>query len=150
MYEARYRAEGKVRGRTFALLAEADAFLKTTRHAVQTGDYIAPEAGRVTFGQVAEAWFAGKQQANRKARTLAGYRHILDSWLARWRSRPVGTISHLGVQRLLTDLGGKKPQTVRNVSNVLRGVLDEAVDAGYRRDNRPRSAPPRTRGRRTG
>jgi integrase len=135
VYEARYRAEGKVRGRTFATLTEADAFLKTTRHAVHTGDYIPPEAGRVTFGDVAAAWLGGKQRANLKARTLDGYQHVINSWLARWATRPVGSITHLEVQQLLTDLSERKPQTVRNVFNVLRGVMDEAVDAGYVRAN---------------
>lgn len=135
-WEARYReADGTRRARVFASEDEAKQFLKTVQYRVQTGDYIAPEAGKVTFGLVAEAWFASKQQANRKARTLDGYRNILDSWLARWDKRAVGSITHLDVQRLLTDLSGKRPQTVRNVFNVLRGVMDEAVDAGYLRAN---------------
>ncbi len=135
-WEARYREkDGTRRAKTFRTEEEAKAFLKTVQYLVQTGDYIAPEAGKVKFKDVADAWFASKQQANRKARTLDGYRHILESWLARWDKREVGSITNLDVQRLLADLANKRPQTVRNVFNVLRGVLDEAVDAGYLRAN---------------
>jgi integrase len=58
-------------------------------------------------------------------------------WCSRWNDRAISSISYADVQELIDDMvkAGRRPQTVRNVFNVVRGVLDYAVDAGYIRTN---------------
>jgi len=133
-YEARYRdPDGKQRGRSFTTEKEAASFLKTVLYAKEVGDYVAPEAGRTTFGEVADAWLLSKQ--NLKPRTRQEYRMVLNSWLARWNARPIATIRDGDVAALMADLAARSPQTQRNVFNITRAVFTRAVRLKYVRTN---------------
>lgn len=134
VYEARYRdPDGRQRGKTFSSEDEAKGFLKTVTYAVMTGDYLPPEAGRITFGEVADAWLLSKQ--NLKPRTRQEYGVVLNSWLARWRTRPIATIRDADVAALMADLAARSPQTQRNVFNITRAVFARAVRLKYVRTN---------------
>jgi len=60
-WRARYRnPEGRDRSRNFDRKIDADRFLVSVEHSKQTGSYIDPSAGKVTFKSYAENW-RGKQ-----------------------------------------------------------------------------------------
>ena len=134
VYEIRYRARNDAGGwqqfsATFGSKDIAAAVLDERKAARRMGTHITPAKGRSTFGDLAAQWLDSKE---RKARTLKGYRHILDSWLAPWRHRPVAGLTYDDCQAVLVAMrkAGRHGQTVRNVYNVMRGVLDEAVASG--------------------
>lgn len=138
VYEARYRTkDGRQVGRTFPSLEAAEAFLVEQKHRVRSGDYIDKDKANTPWATVADQWLASKKVKGRKERTLRGYRHTLDSWCAPWDDWPIASIGYEDVQALVVMMNdaGKAPQTVRNVFNVVRGVLGYAVKAGYTRTN---------------
>ncbi len=143
VYEVRFRAtEGdrvRQRARSFDTEDEAKAFLASIKHQVQTGDYIDPALARKTWATVAGEWQEQKATSGVKPRTLRGYDFTLTSpkWCSRWDDRTISAVTYADVQGLINEMvaAGRKPQTVRNVFNVVRGVLDFAVDAGYIRTN---------------
>jgi integrase len=60
-WRARYRnPEGRDRSRNFDRKIDADRFLVSVEHSKQTGSYIDPSAGKITFKSYAENW-RGKQ-----------------------------------------------------------------------------------------
>lgn len=138
VYEARYRAkDGKQVGKTFPTLEAAEGFLIDQKHRVRAGEYIDKSKANTPWSVVAEQWMNSKRLKGRKARTLKGYQHTLDSWCSDWDDWPIASIGFDDVQALIVRMvdDGKAPQTVRNVFNVVRGVLGYAVKAGYTRTN---------------
>jgi integrase len=141
VYEVRYRANEsgvvRQRARTFATEDEAKAFLATVKHQVQTGDYIDPALARKTWATVAAEWQEQKATSGKKQRTLRGHGFTLTKWCSRWDDQAISSVTYADVQGLINEMveAGRRPQTVRNVFNVVRGVLDYAVDAGYIRSN---------------
>lgn len=58
-WQARYRdPQGKQLKRSFSRKSDAERFLTGVEHGMLTGGYVAPEAGRRTFSDYAEAWKA--------------------------------------------------------------------------------------------
>lgn len=138
VFEARYRTKGGDQvGRTFPTLEEAEGFLIDQKHRVRAGEYIDKSKATTPWSVVAEQWMNSKRLKGRKARTLKGYQHTLDSWCAAWDDWPIASLGFDDVQALIVRMvdDGKAPQTVRNVFNVVRGVLGYAVKAGYTRTN---------------
>lgn len=138
VFEARYRTKtGEQVGRTFPTLEEAEGFLIEQKHRVRAGEYIDKSQANTPWSVVAEQWMNSKRRKGRKVRTLKGYQHTLDSWCSDWNDWPVGSIGFGDVETLIARMvdEGKAPQTVRNVFNVVRGVLSHAVKAGYTRAN---------------
>lgn len=135
VYEARYRTkDGGQVGKTFSSLEEAEAFLVEQKHDVLRGTHVSKVAASTPWTTVAQQWMGSKRIEGRKARTLKGYQHILDSWCSDWDDWPVGSIKTADVQALVERMvdEGRSPQTVRNVFNVVRGVFDYALNvAGY-------------------
>lgn len=132
VYEIRYRArdehgEWRQFSATFESLDEAHEALDERRASRHRGTHVTPSRGRTTFGDVAELWLEAK---DRKPRTIKGYRHILESWLKPWRHRQVATLTYDDCQAIVNAMrkANRNAQTVRNVYNVMRGVLDEAVE----------------------
>ena len=138
VYYARYRTKDRQQvGQTFTTLEEAEAFLIEQKHRVHRGTHIDKAKQKTSWSTVAEAWMKAKEMKGRKARTLKGYQHILDSWCAPWDDYAIGSIEFGDVQALIESVTekGRSPHTVRNVFNVVRGVLGYAVRAGYLHQN---------------
>lgn len=129
-WEARWReADGTERARTFTTEDEAKAHLEDVRHGLRRGTYVSPVHSRTPLRTVAAAWLT---VAERKPRTEETYRLLIDKWLGPWMDRPVGSISYGDVTALVARMRdeGRKPQSVRNVVNVLNGVMEHAVADG--------------------
>lgn len=135
-YEARWweadpvTGEKRVVGKTFHTEEEAKGHLDDVRYAKRHGTHATMRRQRTEFRVVAEEWLRSRE---RKPRTVKVYRHMLDTWLAPWMRRPIGTITYSDVAAVMTAMRdtGRRPQTIRNVFNVAHGILSEAVDAGY-------------------
>lgn len=128
-WEARYRdPTGRQRTATFDRKGDAQAFLASTENDIQRGGWRTPEAGRLTFAEVATAWL----QANpaKRATTLSR-----DTTVVRVHLLPL-----LGSMRLdqlrpsdmkaTVDAMAKRglaPRTIRTNYGVLRAILAWAV-----------------------
>jgi len=119
---------GKQKARTFRTKKEANAYLAEVEGSLNKGTYVDPHAGRVTFGNFATRWLAGRDvEARTEERTLSLLRtHILPKW-ADW---PLSKIDYMAVQEWVTDLGRSlAPATVAKCYGVTLMVLRTAVRA---------------------
>ncbi len=74
---------GQERTKVFERKPDAQAHLNGVTADIQRGEYVDPTKSAATFGPVAEQWLATK--SHRNAKTLAGYRSLLDTLvLPRW------------------------------------------------------------------
>jgi integrase len=97
----------------------------------------ASSAGRVAFGEVAEAWYQSKA-VRVKGKTLEGYRSLLDTQvLPKWEHTAVGDIDWQSIQKWIGELSKTKPtrrktdglsaSRVVQCYHVFRAVLGYAV-----------------------
>jgi integrase len=102
-----------------------------------TGTYASRSAGRVAFGEVAEAWYQSKA-VRLKGKTLEGYRSLLDTQvLPKWEKTAVGDIDWQSIQKWVGELSKTKPtrrksdglsaSRVVQAYHVFRAVLGYAV-----------------------
>jgi len=77
-WEVRYRTPERrtTRKRGFTSKRQAQDFAAAVEVEKMTGSYVAPSAGRITLGEVAEKWFTSK--VNLSASTASRYRSALD------------------------------------------------------------------------
>jgi hypothetical protein len=74
-----YQGRRQTAPRTFAAKADAVAFLSTRETGILRGEWAAPSAGKVTFGEFAGKWLEG--QVHLRPRTAELYRYLLRSHL---------------------------------------------------------------------
>jgi integrase len=128
---ARWRdPDGRDRNRAFRRRVDAERFLTTVEHSKASGSYVDPAAGRVTFGDQAARWRAGKVAL--KPSTLASYDSLLRSHvLPRWGRVPLNRVTHEAVVVWVAELSAKRsPSRTRQAFVVLSQVLDSAVKGG--------------------
>jgi len=96
--------------------------------AVETGTYVDPRRSRLTVGELAATWLAGK--VNLKPTTRARYENVLEVHvLPRWAAVPLVRVAHGDVQAWLAELAatGLAGASVRKAHVVLSGILGLAV-----------------------
>jgi len=153
-WQVKYRdANGKQRSRSFTRKADAQRFRHQVEHAHDRGQVINPDAGRISFSTLAEAWWEGKRIADRKPSTIAGYRSLLDRLLLpAFAGQPVGGITYDDVVQVAGTWGHLSASRRRAALMVLAQVLDLAITRGHVQANVARlvdqpTLPPRTRHR---
>lgn len=107
------------RTKVFERKPDAQAFLNALTADIQRGDYIDPKKSRVTFGTVAEDWFATK--AHRKPKTLAGYRGLLDTLiLPRWGNTALKLVDYQSLSKWIGGLSvdGSQRETPLSASRI--------------------------------
>lgn len=128
-WRGRFRnGEGKDVQRTFARKADADRWVREQLAAVETGTYVDPHAGRVTFSEYAAAWL-GTQHTRERTQTLQESRvrlylnPVIGALLLRQIRR-----SHLVeiVRRCSVDLG-LSPLVTKYALATGRAILDSAM-----------------------
>jgi integrase len=155
-------ADGSRIGKTFSSLtygtrrkarAAADDWLGAERKAMAAGTWVdprrpaAPDLSRITVAEVAEQWASTWQRRKLGAKTIEGYRNLLDGRvLPYWGSKRVGDITSQQVNVWVDGLcdeaprpGNHKvktgtklhPTTIKRSYAVLRSVLKQAVVLGY-------------------
>ncbi|OBJ12096.1 hypothetical protein A5624_11590 [Mycobacterium sp. 1482292.6] len=87
--------DGKPHAKRFRIEADAKAWSDMERGRVVTNQWVSPDVGVDVFQVVAERWYTTKQGAQRKPKTLIGYRSILDTLvLPRWGDTPMKEIAY--------------------------------------------------------
>jgi integrase len=117
---------GRQRSKTFKTRREANAFLAEVEAALNRGVYVAPDGGRIRFGDYAEKWLANR---NNERATIARDESIMRNHvLPRWGTVPLARIDHSAVQAWVTGLGDRlAPATVAECYRLASGVLRSAV-----------------------
>ena len=128
-WEVRYRTPERTttRKRGFTSKRQAQDFAATVEVEKMTGSYVAPSAGRITLGEVAELWMQGK--VNLSASTRARYRSALDVHiLPAFRSTPIADLTRERLRRWVTAMTAtSSAATVQKNVGVLSQILDQAV-----------------------
>lgn len=87
---------------------------------------MAPDAGRLRFGDYAARWLAGRNDERTTAARDASV--MRNHVVPRWGTVPLAKIDHSAVQEWVTDLGRRlSPATVRECYRLASGVLRSAV-----------------------
>jgi integrase len=137
-WEARwYGLDGRQHSKNFTTKTEALRYIKLREGDRERGDDHDPKRGRTTLGVVADEWL--RTNPGQKERTRIGYEQLLRTHvLPYFGDTPLNQISKTSVQQFLASMEdeGKGAGTIRNTyRNVLKPVLNTAVDAGYLRSN---------------
>lgn len=144
-WRARYVDEnGKEHAKGFGRKADAQNWLNKQVSDQVTGTWTDPALSAVTFGTLAERWIATK--AHRSAKTLAGYRSLLDTVvLPRWADVPLRDIRFDELQVWVTGLSvngssrfegkGLSASRVRQTHQLFGAVLRFAVKAKHLANN---------------
>lgn len=127
----RYRAcwrdpSDRQRSKTFPTKKAASAFLHEVESAMNRGTYVAPDAGKLRFGDYADRWLSAR---NDERATAARDQSVMRNHvLPRWGRVPLGKIDHSAVQQWVTELGDRlSPASVRECYRLTSGVLRTAV-----------------------
>lgn len=106
---------GKEHSKSFKRKPDAQNYVDTLTADVVRGDYIDPGKGKILFGTVAEQWFTTK--AIRKAKTVAGYRSLLETLvLPRWESVPIKDIDYQAYSAWLASLSSEGGRSGKGLS----------------------------------
>lgn len=123
------------RRETFDLQGQAEAWAKRMETQIHDGDFIDPNAGRVTVGELWDRYAGGRRlaTASRKRDESHWRVHVQP----RWGSRPCGPILKPDVTGWVTDMerAGVGAATIEGAVGVLRAMLEIAVDARLIRVN---------------
>lgn len=139
---ARYVADdGKERTKSFGRKVDAQKWLDNQVSGQVTGTWTDPDLSAQTFGAVAEKWLATK--VNRKPKTVAGYRSLLDTViLPRWEDVALRDVRYDDMQVWVSGLsaeGGSSRFAKRGLSasrviqahQVVGAVMKFAVRSKY-------------------
>ncbi|WP_041298010.1 hypothetical protein [Ilumatobacter coccineus] len=94
-YQARYWHLGKqiAADHTFAAKTDARRWLSTVEADIVRGDWVDPDAGKITFGEYANWWI--EQSA-----TTAGFREPVEGGVGAWGTAPFGAGTRVARQRI--------------------------------------------------
>ena len=124
-YRARYRDDaGKEHSRHFNRKTEAQRWLDEVTASVVTGQYVAPNAGNVTFREYAEAWRA--VQVHRPTTQSHVETNLRLHVYPRIGDRKISSILPSDIQTLVTSLK-LAPNTVGVVHSIVSSVMRSAV-----------------------
>jgi integrase len=128
-WEVRYRDPlGRPRRRRFDTKGAANDHVAKIRTQGNEGGYIAPEQGRITFDQWADAWW--KTKIDLRSRTLARYERDLRLHIRpRFGRRQLSKITRSEVQAWVAEMraDGVPDSAVRRRYSVFRKVMGDAV-----------------------
>ncbi len=135
-WQARWRdPDGRQRKRSFAKRSDADKFVTTVAADVLRGTYIAPDEGRLSFGEYAEQW--ARIQQHRPATVDNVERHLRRHVLPVLGDRPLGAVRASEVQAFVKGLSERlAPTTTAVVYSRVAAIFAAAV-----RDRRIASSP---------
>lgn len=127
-WRARYRDEsGKQHAKHFTRKVDAQAWLDTVTASVVRGDYVDPNAGKITLTQYADRWQKSQVVSEGTARIIdnALRVHITPAL----GDRRIASILRSDVQGFVKALSDRlQPGSVRNVYDVLFRVMDSAAE----------------------
>jgi integrase len=124
-WRARYRdQEGKEHARHFPRKVDAQRWLDEVTTSIVTGQYVAPDAGKVTFKSYAETWRAAQIH---RPNTVTKVESLLRLYAyPAFGDRPIGSILPSEVQAWVKGLD-LAPSTVAVVHGVVAGIFKAAI-----------------------
>src|SRR4051795_11057281 len=125
-WEARWREpDGRQRKRTFPKKSDAERYLTSVEWSLLPGGYVDPSRSKVTIGEYAEQWMAGRTRL--KPKTVASYQSLLKNRvLPRWGAVRLDRISYEDVAAWVSDVATSvSPSTTRQAYHLLPSMLDE-------------------------
>ncbi len=141
LWRVRYRTPDRAQTdkRGFRTKRDAEAFAAAIEVAKLRGEYVAPSLGRITIGDLGDAWVT-RQRGHLKPNS---YRSIETSWRVhvapRWARTQLSAVAYTDVQAWVADMAGQRgAKTVRAAHAVLNGIFEDAL-----RDRRLGSNPAR-------
>ena len=138
-WQARYLGpDGVLRpaDRTFPAKGDAEVWLTRKEAEILNGEWIDPDAGRVPFGQFAEAWI--EERPGLRPKSVELYRYLLRRHLRpSFGNVAIGSISEARVRRWRKELldAGVSEVTAAKAYRLLKAIMNTAVDDGLIRRN---------------
>jgi hypothetical protein len=93
--------------------------------------------GRMTFGEVADAFISAKEAAWRNVRHARQWRVWLTTYAAPLREMPIDEVDTTAVLQVLTPIWRDKPETASKLRSRIEAVLDSAKAQGLRVGENP-------------
>ncbi len=130
-YRVRYRdPSGAQRSKSFTRKGDADRYAREIESSKDKGNYVNPRGGKITFGDLAERWYA--TTASQRPSTRYVLRNVLNNHvLPAFGNLPINRIDRLMVSELLASKSqsGSGAGLVRTIHLIIKGVLNAGVDA---------------------
>ncbi len=130
-WQARYRDPmSRERARNFPRKVDAERFLALVEAEKVRGEWVDPEAGRVTVSEFSERWYA--TTVTLKPKTRAGYRSLLDSRILPYLGHlQLRRVDPLLVREWIADLqehriSASRIRQARNVVHAMFGLAQQA------------------------
>ncbi len=130
VYEVRWRQpNGREVSRTFSSLREAKAWRVNQEQRRNTGEWIDPRSGKVTFEHWAQSWLS--INPNKRERTLHRDKQVLLVVLPSIGARPLASLTQADCRKLVNSWQsvGYAPSTIRRQAAVVKAILNSAVEA---------------------
>lgn len=135
-WRVRWVVDGREHTKVFDRKPDAQAHLDRLTADVVKGTYVSPLKSAALFREIADEWLAGK--GARKAKTVAGYRSLLDTLiLPRWGEVKLSDITHGELQKWISGLSvngstkthgkGLSPSRVIQTHQCVSAVLKYAI-----------------------
>jgi integrase len=130
-YRVRHRdpATGKEHAKHFKKKRDAQAFKDAITASQVRGDYVNPRAGKVTYREWSDMYFAGA--VHKRATTLARDKIVnATHFMPAFGARSLSSLRPLDIRRVVASMTATlAPATVRTNYGVLRAILNGAVSA---------------------
>jgi integrase len=135
-WRVRWVTDGHEYSKVFDRQTDAQTYLDGLKADVVRGEYVSPARSSQAFRTVAEEWLTTK--ANRRSKTVAGYRSLLDTLLLpRWGDTRLNEIRHGEVQKWITGLSvdgstktegkGLSPSRVAQTHQCMSAIFKYAI-----------------------
>lgn len=134
-WRVQYRSpDGRSRTKQgFRTKSEALAWAESNSVSARAGEWIDPNAGKVTVGTLGESWLATRTHLKPSTRRVVE-QHWRNYVRPRWGETPVAAVKHSEVQAWVSGIE-KSATIVRGAHNALSQILDLAVADGMIRKN---------------
>ncbi|ARQ63051.1 tyrosine-type recombinase/integrase [Mycobacteroides abscessus] len=106
---------------------DAETYRDAAITRLNTGTYVTERAGLVTVAAVWEVYLSHQKKGKTKDRRVSAW----NTWVSpKWGKRLIRDVTRSGVKTWIVEMGdkGAKPATIESAMEVLRGVLQVAVD----------------------
>ncbi|GAB4680645.1 tyrosine-type recombinase/integrase [Mycobacterium avium] len=107
--------------------SDAETYRNAAITRLTTGTYVTEKAGLVTVAAVWEVYLSHQKKGKTRDRRVSAW----NTWVSpKWGKRLIRDVTRSGVKTWIVEMGekGAKPATIESAMEVLRGVLQVAVD----------------------
>jgi len=113
--------------------AAAEAVASSIREQLKMGALdLTPKKKMITFGEYARKWLEGYGETHLKYSTLKSYTLSLKNHLAFFDATPIDRITRTEIKEMIYAKlkSGLAPNSVKNIKNILSGILSHALEDG--------------------